>query len=68
MWKLIDEHGTEICPGDVVYDFRGDSHQVLSFEPPRHAGSTGRVNVRNMVTGSTRSFYPSVFDLKIVME
>jgi hypothetical protein len=68
MWKLIDKHGVEVHPGDVVYDFKGDSHQVSSFEPPRHEGSIGRVYVRDMVTGSNRLYYPSVFGLKIVME
>lgn len=67
--KLIEAaSGNEVKPGMTILDFRNDIYKVVSFTSPRHAGSSGRVNVVSVedTPAVERSYYPSVFGLKIV--
>ena len=60
--KLIYEKtGCEVKCGDVAHTFRGEAVYVEGWEEPRHAGSTGRVYVKEMRDhGCSASYYPSV--------
>lgn len=49
--------------GDSVQTFRGEEAILLSFSPPRHSGSTGRVEIQ--IGEEVREFYPSVIDCHI---
>ena len=66
--RLIREKtGQEIKTGEVVHDFRGGAAYVTGWRAPQHAGSTGRVYVKEMTErGADREFYPSVYGLKWV--
>jgi hypothetical protein len=58
----LDE--SEVNVGDTVVDFRGDRATVTGGEPPKHEGSTGRVETDD---GEYKHWvYPSVYDLKWV--
>ena len=66
--QLINEKTKQpVKTGDVVHDFRGKAAFVTGWREPQHAGSTGRVYVKEM---SDRAFsgeyYPSVYSLKWV--
>jgi len=51
--------------GDVAHDFRGEAAIVTGWQEPRHAGSTGRVYVKEMGDrGFTGEYYPSVYGMK----
>jgi hypothetical protein len=64
--KLINEKtGNPVQIGDVVHDFRGKAAYVTGWALPRHAGSTGRVHVKEMnEQGFSSEYYPSVYGLK----
>lgn len=62
---VVAKDGTIIAKGDRITDFRGASWVLVDWSAPRHAGSTGRVYVVGD-NGSTREFYPTVFDARIV--
>ena len=59
-WKLVDEQGNEVRPGDTVVSFRGEPTVITGGRPPHHAGSTGRVYTQGA------EYYPGVFNLKWV--
>ena len=69
-YKLIEKaSGSEVKPGMRVLSFRNEIFEVLSFDSPNRAGSTGRVNVKPVEGPELKqeqSFYPSVFGLEIV--
>ncbi len=54
--------------GDKVTSFRGAKAIVESWEEPRHAGSTGRVYVRESKAGFVAGYFPGVFGLEFVKE
>ena len=60
--KLVYEKtGVEVKCGEVAFDFRGDPVYIEGWEEPRHAGSTGRVYVKEMNdSGCSCGYYPSV--------
>jgi hypothetical protein len=61
-WHLVDETtGEELALPRERADFRGDVATLVSFQIPRHSGSTGRV-----VTSDGATFFPSVFRAKLV--
>ena len=64
---VSEKNGAEVKIGDTVTSFRDEKAKVLSFIPPRHAGSTGRIVVR--FKGDSLkcedAYYPSVFDCAI---
>ena len=60
--RLVDKNGKEIKVGDEVVDFRGDKAVVTGWLKPKHAGSTGRVSVKED-GGFTMDYFPSVYDL-----
>lgn len=68
--KLVDETtGKDVKPGTEVTSFRGETYKLVGFESPFRLGSTGRVNVTRANRGAVEfveSFYPQVFNLKIV--
>ena len=65
-FKLVkSDDGSEVVSGQRVQTFRGELVVVESFRDPQHAGSTGKVWVRNAI-GSNMEFYPSVIGCKIV--
>lgn len=55
-----------IAIGDKVAGFRGETYILSGFQPPRHAGSTGRVDLRNPQDEYVGEFFPSVIDAVIV--
>ena len=59
-WKLVDEQGNEVRPGDMAVTFRGEPMAITGGRPPHHAGSTGRVYTNGA------EYYPGVFNLKWV--
>lgn len=65
--KLVYE-GTNapVQDGDTLTDFRGEEATFVGWYPPRHPGSTGRVEVRVGDSPYTSLYYPSVFGVKIV--
>ena len=66
--KLIYETtGKEVQSGDIAHDFRGDAAVITGWQEPRHAGSTGRVYVREMNDQAFEgAYYPSVYGMKWV--
>ena len=66
--KLIYEStGKEVQSGDIAHDFRGDAAVITGWQEPRHAGSTGRVYVKEMRdNGFDAAYYPSVYGMKWV--
>lgn len=69
MFKLINQDGREVSPGDKVLCFRGTEHEVVDFYPPKHSASSGRVVVKAVESGHhCFEYYPQVFNLKIVGE
>ena len=64
---IIVKDGQRIAIGDTVKDSRGTKVILSGFQPPRHAGSTGRVDLRshsdNVYLGQ---FYPSVIGAAII--
>lgn len=63
--KLVYEKTkAEVCVGDYASTWRGEVVQVEYITPPRTAGSTGRVGVREVVNGlavgPVQEFYPGV--------
>lgn len=63
--RLVDKNGKEIKVGDKLVDFRGEEATVTGWLEPRHAGSTGRVSVKDD-KGFTMDYFPGVYDLKWV--
>lgn len=65
VYKLIsniDEQ--EIANGETVTDFRGDTWTLAGFAPPRHAGSTGRVYLKD-AEGHEAEYFPGVINARI---
>lgn len=61
-WKLVrKEGGAPVCKGDVILDFRGDSHTVTGGQAPLREGSTGKVMT------DKGFFYPSVINCEWVL-
>ena len=60
--KLVYENtGCEVKVGEPARTFRGETVYIEGWEEPRHAGSTGRVYVKEMrENGFTCGYYPSV--------
>ena len=60
--KLVFENtGCEVKVGEVAYTFKGDAVYIEGWEEPRHAGSTGRVYVKEFKgRGFNASYFPSV--------
>lgn len=65
--RLVDKDGRTVNVGDDVVDFRGNMARVTGWDSPRHAGSTGRVCVRED-DGGEREYFPSVYGLRIEVE
>lgn len=64
--KLVDVNGNIVNVGDKATSFRGELATVQGWTKPVHnPNSTGRVHVQ-WHDGLTGSYYPSVFDCKIV--
>ena len=57
---------TPVNIGDTLKTFRGEEVTLVRWYPPKHAGSTGRVEVRVADSRSTVLYYPSVCGVKIV--
>lgn len=52
--------------GDKIVDFRGETWEFIYVSKLPGGGSSGKIVVTSKrLTGSTREFYPSVFDLYI---
>lgn len=62
---LDDETDQVIEVGSIVTTFRGEKCILVSWMPPRHEGSTGRVYVESS-NGSRHEYFPSVIGCKIV--
>ena len=68
MFKIINETtGEQVNAGQKVQCFRGETHTLCEFYPPKHSASTGRVVVETS-EGYQREYFPSVFGLKIIGE
>lgn len=70
MTKLINSKtGEEIKIGSEVTTNRdGEKCTLKRFDPPRHAGSTGRVYVVFPGDPGWKEYFPSVIGAKIVVE
>ena len=57
-----------VAVGDTLKTFRGEAVIVTGWEKPRHAGSTGRIYVRDagIPHGLEMSFFPSVCGCEVV--
>lgn len=62
--KLIGPDEQIIALGAEVADFRGQRWTLTDWSAPRHAGSTGRVYLKD--GNEQREFFPSVINAKIV--
>lgn len=73
-WKLINPENIEVKrnvyvdnDGNIFKEHAEGLHKILTFTPPRHSGSTGRVCVedgKNFVC----EYFPGVFKLKFIEE
>jgi hypothetical protein len=63
--RLVDKDGVEVKVGDVVLNFRRQPVKVLGWRTT-HEGSTGRVEVQDMITGTASEYYPGVINCTIV--
>lgn len=63
---IVVKDGARIAIGDTVKDARGHAVILSGFQPPRHEGSTGRVDLRATDDVYLGSFYPSVVGAAIV--
>jgi hypothetical protein len=65
---IVVKDGKQVAIGDIVKDARGTGVLLSGFQPPRHEGSTGRVDIRDAATGQVYlgSFYPSVIGCAII--
>jgi hypothetical protein len=67
--KLIsDVTGAELKVGERVKTFRDEWGTLTGFRAPSHEGSTGRVWVQMDNRGYQSEFFPSVIDVRIVVE
>jgi hypothetical protein len=67
MYKLIDKNTGKVIPmGSLRSTGRNEVVRVESILPPRHSGSSGRVNVVYRDTGTRMAYFPSVIDAKII--
>ena len=57
--------GKVINVGDVIKDFRGDSHVFSGVSMAPSPGRSGKIIVNSWTSGTGREFYPSVFDGEI---
>ncbi len=57
-----DKTGKPVKVGDKLVS-RGERFIVTGWELPRHAGSSGRVNVKSVKAGWSQQYFPHVFDL-----
>lgn len=63
--RLVNKQGHTVNVGDIIHDFRNEAAIIIDVEEPRHAGSTGRVVVKEMSDrGLTVGYYPSVYNLE----
>ncbi len=58
MRLVHNETGAEVEIGHAVVDFRNEPGTVTGWQEPKHAGSSGRIEVGGW------EFYPSVFNCK----
>ena len=71
-YLLVDEKtGEEIPIGTIRKSFRDEDYKVLSFTPPRHAGSNGKVYVEAVHSDDQpvwqQEFFPGVIGAKIIL-
>ena len=69
MAKLINqETNEEIKLGDEIISFRGEKYILNRIEEPHKPSSTGKLYVTpaDQPEGMSRSFYPTVFNAKIL--
>lgn len=65
--RLVNASGATINVGDKVTSFRGEVATVQGwFKAPDGSASTGRIHVIFDGDDGERSFYPSVFECKVV--
>lgn len=66
--KLIDiQNGREVKVGDIVSTFRNELVRVTGLQPPKKAGSTGRVVVETCPNkGLAQELFPTVIGCKFV--
>jgi len=66
--KLVTEgNSTLIKEGDVISDFRGESHVFMYISQEPVVGKEGKITVEPIgMIGSEREYYPSAFNLKII--
>ena len=62
--QLLDPSGNPAVLGKSYTTFRGELCELLAIEPPRHAGSTGRVILRFSGSNQDVERYPSVIGLR----
>lgn len=66
-WALVYESdGKLVEPGAKILRDANPPSAVTGFMPPRHSGSTGRIEVRHPGALYTTLYYPSVFKCKII--
>lgn len=64
MLVLKHSDGRTVKEGDEAKTFRGEPVIITGWQQPRHAASSGRVNVRYKDSpGSEMEFYPGVCNL-----
>lgn len=68
MFKLVDSQGNTVRIGDTLKTFRGEECILVDTLPPRHSGSTGKVQVSFRDGGIDRVYYASVCGLQYVYD
>jgi hypothetical protein len=63
---IVVKNGKQLAIGDTVKDYCGNDVILSGFQPPRHEGSTGRVDLRASINVYLGSFYPSVVGAAII--
>lgn len=63
---LTTEAGSEVKVGDKFTDRFGDEWVVTGGQAPHTAASSGRIDVKHVVEGFERTFYPGVFNMQWV--
>jgi len=64
--RLVDKDGNDVKIGATITAGDGESFTLMGWRKPHKISSTGRVFVKNDNDSFEQSFFPNVFDLKII--
>jgi hypothetical protein len=65
MFKLVNENGMPLFPGDQATTFRGEAVTIVALHPPHKPSSTGKVTCADS-EGRESTWYASVIDARYI--